>query len=229
MWSNRRALLGLIVIVALLIAGCGDDDGAADQPVVANGFVGTMDGTDAFVAVVLADDRVAAYVCDGDEEIAEYFWGPVGDSDVLDMTAASGAALQASVADDAVSGEITLSDGSLHRFRAEPAQGDAGLYYLVAGDRLDAELSAGWIVGNDGEQRGAVTRRRRFERTPRLANDGVRIGESSFAVARIGVSGGIIVPNNVFAPKDVALIEPVRVPNPPAPFVPIPLPNIGSK
>ena len=38
-----------------------------------NGYVGTVEGTDAYVAIVVADKTVLAYVCDGANQIAEAF------------------------------------------------------------------------------------------------------------------------------------------------------------
>ncbi len=42
-----------------------------------NGFVGTVEGTNAFVSILLGEEEGIAYVCDGDEDISEWFSGPI--------------------------------------------------------------------------------------------------------------------------------------------------------
>jgi hypothetical protein len=228
--GHRLLLLTLTLAALFVLSGCSGDAGDAGDaaPDGNNGFVGTVEGTNAFIAVVVADAHIAAYVCDGDAQISEYFWGPADGATALRLKGANGALLQAAVTNQTVAGEVTLTDGSTHAFTATTAAGDAGLYYLVADDTVDPDLAGGWVLDNDGNQRGAVTRRSRFEPTPRLTDTGVRIAGTSFAVARIAVSGGGITASQIIAPNNVAVAGVARAPNPPAPFVPIPLPNIGT-
>lgn len=115
-------------------------------------FVGKITGTRAFVAVVVADGRVRAYVCDGDDHtIHLYAWftgrgaggfdltgGPVADSHPDRLTGA--------VQDGAVVGRFSDPAGKSFSYRAGPATGRAGLFRAegkLGGYRV---TGGGWIV-----------------------------------------------------------------------------------
>jgi hypothetical protein len=113
---------------------------------------------DLFVAVVVTGDdeggpEVLAYACDGtaisvwftsDEETDGAAPGPAQDAE-----------LTLSRGDGEVSGTLLL-EGREHQFTAALADGDAGLYRGEA-DVLGAPMVGGWIVLDDGRQRGALT------------------------------------------------------------------------
>jgi serine/threonine-protein kinase len=140
----------LILLASLLLAACG---GAA-QP-ISGSFVGKVDGSDAFIAIVLhTNGEVTAYVCDS-AIISEWFKGSVTGSS-LDLTNASGARLTADLAADSFNGTFTLAGGSALNFSVTEEDQPAGLYR--GEDTVDGvDLVAGWIVLPDGDQRGAVS------------------------------------------------------------------------
>lgn len=170
-YSILEALLALalgLLIMALTGCGAGSSAGAPQREQEsgiraasshAGNFAGKVEGTEAFVAVVVdKEDRALAYVCDGREgetaDVAEWFRGAVAGDGSLDLTGEGGAGLSAEVADGGVSGTVTLG-GEEHAFSAEPAEEPAGLYRKVK-EVGGEEYVGGWIELPSGEERGAV-------------------------------------------------------------------------
>lgn len=155
----QRALI-LFTVLALAVGACGGDDDtdtATPDATPTNatgdrGFVGEVDGTDAYIAVVSGTTEAVAYVCDGDADIAEWFRGPVDADGHMELTNDRGATLEATIG-DGVTGAITFADGSTHDLAATAATGDAGLY-RIAGE--DPDVVGGWVVGLDGTARGSL-------------------------------------------------------------------------
>ncbi len=196
--------LGCVVLSACGSDGSGDNAQLEDLADAERGFVGTVEDTNAFVALLASDGEAVFYVCDGTEDIAEWFAGPV-DENAIDLTNAAGARVEATASDGGYAGTLTFADGERHRFQAEPAQSGAGLL-RVTGPEAEADgVVAGWIVANDGEQRGSL-RVQGVARTAPLAR-----GES------VTVSGTRYPVSIFLIPQAI----------PPAPFVPVPYPNTG--
>ena len=171
--AGRLTLAVAIGVGAVGLAACGDDYGSGDDgdddtgsgqvsepadtadPAGPAELVGEVEGGDAFVAIVTGEDgEVTAYVCDGVEgEMAgtgEWFSGEL-DGAELSLQADSGATLEAELTDDGATGTYTSADGTEQALAAEPAEGDAGLYRGEEGD-----VVAGFIVSNDGDDRGGM-------------------------------------------------------------------------
>jgi hypothetical protein len=166
---SRRVLAA--VTAALLIGfagGCGDGDEPADSaPLPQRVFVGTVSGSNAFIAIVTGGNLASAFVCDGKNGIWALFEATESDA-TLDLRSKSGATLAGDVTDDKVNGTLTL-DGTPLRFTAEPASGEAGLYLAEAESKTDTKrLRAGWIVLDGGEQRGAAQLGSTISAVPRL-------------------------------------------------------------
>ena len=140
-------LLGLAISLIVLLLACG---GAAEP--ISGVFAGKVDGSDAFVSVVLhTDGTVTAYVCDS-VGIAEWFKGSAG-ADTLDLTNAGGANITADLSADSFSGIFTPASGSALNFTVFFVNEPAGLYRLEE-TKDGAEYVTGWIVLPDGEARG---------------------------------------------------------------------------
>ncbi|MEW6240015.1 MAG: hypothetical protein ACOYZ8_15810 [Chloroflexota bacterium] len=154
----------LILLASLLLTACG---GAAEP--VSGSFVGKVNGSDAFIAVVLhTNGAVTAYVCDS-VSISEWFKGNV-DGASLDLTNASGARLTADLAPDSFTGTFTASDDSPLSFSVQQEDEPYGLYRDE--DTVDGvDLVAGWIVLPNGEQRGAVSGGGRIVPAPTFNTD----------------------------------------------------------
>jgi serine/threonine-protein kinase len=150
---KKKSVLSILVVTvflaSVLLAACG---GAST---VSGSFAGRVDGSDAFIAVVVhANGEVTAYVCDG-VAISEWFKGSV-DGSSLDLTNASGAHLTADLSADSIYGTFALAGGSALNFTTNAVTEPAGLYR--AEDTIDGvAYVGGWIVLPDGEERGLVS------------------------------------------------------------------------
>lgn len=100
--KNEILVALLSLVLAMVLAGCGTgsanvpdeqaaDGGPADAGSSHTGnYAGRVDGTDAFVDVVVdKQNHALAYLCDGEEgekaTLAEWFTGTVADDGTLDL------------------------------------------------------------------------------------------------------------------------------------------------
>lgn len=139
-------------------------------------LVGRVDGTDAFVAVLVGTKTVQAYVCDG-AGIAGWLHGSVHDGVAAAVADQAPQLLTADVTDTASSGRITLPDGSTHPFTLEAAKGDAGLFRLEKTVR-GVDYVGGWIRLNDGLVRGKITTKQTAQSADAQATDEEVVGSS---------------------------------------------------
>lgn len=115
-------------------------------------WVGTVEGTDAYIAILAdADGRAFAYLCDG-EQLVQYLDGRV-ESGTLTADDGEGTTITATVTDGAVSGRATLADGTAHAVEAPAATGEAGMWWLDE-ELEDGLRVGGWIRAADGTWRG---------------------------------------------------------------------------
>lgn len=161
-----RAVTSSFVGVALVVLGAcgssGSDDTAGPAPsATTRTFVGSAQGTAAFVAVVVDGSRALAYVCDGvpgDPEgtaptVQAWFNGS-SDGTAVNVTQPAGQ-LQLRLTETEMSGTLTLTDGRALPVTGRTVAGDAGLYRAEA-TGAGAKAVAGWILTADGQQRGGV-------------------------------------------------------------------------
>jgi hypothetical protein len=162
----RRGLsIAALVALSLVAAvGCGDDDddGAGAEAAPAGIFVGTVEGTDAYIGIKSDGEEVGGYLCNGKRGVSEdelvSVW--LDESDLADgeaeLTTREGEAVgSVTVTDAGVSGEVEI-DGESHPFSAEPASGETGIYREARGAPGEpGSREKGWIVLADGSVRGA--------------------------------------------------------------------------
>lgn len=176
--SVRALVTGVLIVVGVVcLAGCsGDSDAGADDAEDA-GFVGTVEGTDAFVGLVVATDTAAGadealvYVCDGEEGIREWFKSAVDDPRSFTLINDGGGTVTAELADGTWSGHVTFADGSTHGFTTVRAGGDGhGGAGISAAARSDSWHSPGCSRPAPTSFRspapGAVLISRRMSRLP---------------------------------------------------------------
>lgn len=178
-------------LLASLAACSSDDAGSAEQTnsdpaAFETSFVGEIAGTDAFVAVAVRDDKVWAYFCDGqgtgDSNVANYLTGALSDTHVTAVDE-EGAALDATLDGDVVSGSVTLPDGSDAAFTATRATGDAGWFSAQVGDATHSEAGS-WIRLADGRVRGTVV----------AVTEGAGGAGTPAEPDQLGGSGGVLPP-----------------------------------
>jgi hypothetical protein len=135
-----------LVAVALMasLAGCGDDDddgndgnGQDRSAPVSGTFVGKVDGSGQFVAVVAAPPaqgqqrrEVSAFVCDGDEACTWYTVATSG-NDVVAKAEDGEAQTDVALKKSGATGSVELPSGKTAEYSAREATATAGLYDLT--------------------------------------------------------------------------------------------------
>ena len=158
------------LFISLVFISCGEDSSTEPEPTIfeiqeKNGFVGKVNGTDAFIALLIRENEGIVYACNGDEKIYEWFRGSINESNKISLDNDDGAQVSAEFINNSFVGELTLRSGNLHSFTATPNKLDsAGIYHLSGDIAKQNEIEGGWIVNSDGEERGA------FQNTPRKSN-----------------------------------------------------------
>lgn len=167
----RAAVAGTVLIVTLSLAAdrahaqatvetpAGSTAEAADDALLAEAFVGAIDD-ELFIGVLVADhpaepDRktLVVYLCDGAGVSTWLFADAMGDSAVAQQ---GGTSIEMSLTDSGVHGVLDRAGASPQLFVAGVADDLAGLYRAV--ETIDGrDYVGGWIVLNDGRQRGAIT------------------------------------------------------------------------
>jgi hypothetical protein len=152
-----------------------------------HGFVGSVDGTEAFISIVTGFEVAMVLVVHGDGEIYESFEVDLPEDYSLIFENAVGAGISATYLDDEYSGDITLGNGNTHSFTASVIEGDvAGMFRIVREDCEQAGVEAAWIIDGAGAQRGAARVQARFLDTPVLDADKVTIGQTDYPVYKAG-------------------------------------------
>jgi hypothetical protein len=205
-WPSRRSLLVLFAIALLLtpLAGCGGDDGGDGNEPVTGTFVGRVQGTKAFVAVVASPARegqdrreVTVYVCDA-RRICELFSGTSSGDDFEASSDDDGAQAKGKLSAKAVTGTIELADRKPISYKASQATATAGLYDLTVSSngRLRGASAAGvGLTGRStaprpgtGTLKLADGKRLKFDVTRYSAGDPIRLRAGQ--VRLIVLSGG---------------------------------------
>jgi hypothetical protein len=150
--TPRRLLVSVIATFGVISMGCGGGGGAGGVSST-NTWVGKVQDSDAYAAMLIKDTTRYVYVTDG-KNVNFLFRGEIGETDVsnyftlrddqdhvINVQAPQGNTFR---------GIITVTAGQHLNFSVSPAKGDAGLYRAKEGT---AESS--WIVLEDGTFRGA--------------------------------------------------------------------------
>lgn len=164
---GRRAAAGLVAVAGIVLIACGSSEStettARSTSAKARTFVGTVEGTEAFVAVVFDGARALAYVCDGvpadptgTTPTIQAWFNRSSDGSTVDVQEPAGR-LQLQLTDTDMAGTLTLPDGRRVAVsgRSVAAGDDAGLYRAEASGAGGTAVG-GWIVAADGRQRGGV-------------------------------------------------------------------------
>jgi hypothetical protein len=143
----------LAALIAMLLAGPAASSASARAGPV--GYIGTVRGTHAFVAIVTHGSRVTAYVCDS-KTIAQWFKGFLKAGNAT-LTSSDGYVLRVTIGNGKANGSLHVpgARGNVHRFSSVQGTKPTGLYRgvtTVAGKRY----VGGWIILPDGRQRGEV-------------------------------------------------------------------------
>lgn len=155
--DTSRTLMALVT--GALLIGLSASAHAADDTLYAHAFSGEVD-EDLFIGVLVADrpseaerKALVVYLCDGADVSTWVFAEAEGDSAVVET---GGTRVQLSLAEDSVFGVVERPGVAPQGFVADLATAPAGLYRGI--ETFDGrEYVGGWIVLDDGRQRGAMT------------------------------------------------------------------------
>lgn len=144
-----------------------------EDTLFAHAFAGEVN-EELFIGVLVAEDpptperkALIVYLCDGADISTWLFGETTGDSVILE---AGETRVELSLAEDSVMGQVELAGAAPQDFVAEFAVEDAGLFRAV--ETVDGEdYVGGWVVLNDGRQRGALTLRGGVIENPTLDLD----------------------------------------------------------
>jgi hypothetical protein len=170
-WTRISGLL-----LGLLAIGATFGPGERARPALAQTaqltFVGTVEGTDAFIGIVTDGDRLIAYLCDGaGASLADFYTGAAHDAaaGMLTLKTDDGPDVLTLATDDvsqprlagfgtSLAGSFVMADGVSHAFIAELAAGPGALYRTdeTMPDGTDAE--GGWVVLSNGDVRGSLNK-----------------------------------------------------------------------
>jgi hypothetical protein len=162
---RRRGVVAVLAALGVgMLAACSDESNettASPTAVAVRSYVGTAQGTAAFVSVVVDGSRALAYVCDGvpadptgtAPTIQAWFNGP-SDGKAVDVQQPAGR-LQLELTGTDMTGTVTLADGRKLPVSGRAVDGDAGLYRAEAAG-ADVKAVGGWILAADGQQRGGI-------------------------------------------------------------------------
>ena len=111
--SRRWIRVGLLGIGFLGAPSCGALQNPPDQADLI--YVGTVDNSDAMLAVVVRSNQVTAYVCGGAESYATitlWFSGTIGSDGAFSLQAAQGSTLRATANGAILTGTVTTETGT---------------------------------------------------------------------------------------------------------------------
>ena len=151
--TARPPLVSVCATLLLLTMACGGGGGGSSGGGSSNTWVGKVEGTDAYAAMLIKDTTRFVYITDG-KDVNYLFKGQIGETDVsnyftlrddqshvLNVQAPQGNTFR---------GLITVSAGQHLSFSVSPAKGEGGLYRAKEG-----AAESYWIVLEDATFRGA--------------------------------------------------------------------------
>jgi hypothetical protein len=219
---TKIAIVLMSLVVSLVLISCEktstDPEANLFDIQGENGFVGTVDETDAFIALLVAEEEAIVYVCNGEEEISEWFRGDISDPYNISLANDAGAQVTAKFEGNVLSGQVSLLSMDSHSFEATPSNAEGAGVFRVMGDEAAQDgLEAGWIQNSAGDERGSIFFNFKFQKKTGIKIRDIKDGtsntllfaEKSYPIFRFSLmpssSAGydsITVPNNIFAPKN---------------------------
>ncbi|MFC9550522.1 hypothetical protein ACFTWF_06690 [Rhodococcus sp. NPDC056960] len=110
-------------------------------------YVGTVDGTDAYVALARSGNDMVAFLCDGDQ-MWTWMTGTM-EGDTATMSSPDGATLTATMSDGTVTGQVSAPGMPDKAFTAQPAAAEEGLFRATT-NHDGADYTLGWIMTANG-------------------------------------------------------------------------------
>jgi hypothetical protein len=148
----RRAGIPVVAALVLALGACGQQSEKVPDRATLDTFVGQVNDSPAYIALITDGERVAGFVSDG-KRYGKWFATADLDDDEAELIARDGAELgEVSINGDSASGDVIVGLRS-HSFEAQRATDKAGLFTAAEKKRQDS-FEAGWVVLADGSERG---------------------------------------------------------------------------
>jgi len=163
----------ILLLISVLVFSCSENNPTESELTLFDiqgkqGFVGSVNGTNAYIALLIAQTEGIVYVCNGEEEIAEWFRGDISDPTNFSLTNSQGANISAKFEGVSFTGEVTLRNDSTYSFTSTTSNAeDFGIIGIVDDEAIQDEVEGGWILKSDGDERGAFTISSVFNTPPR--------------------------------------------------------------
>jgi hypothetical protein len=171
--------------------GCSEDTTSEQEKTIfeiqgENGFVGTIEGTDAFIALLVTNKEALVYVCNGDEGIYEWFRGNITNPENFNLKNGYGSQVIGKFDGSIFSGSVILSDATTHLYTATPNAGSESGIFQIYGDLAAQEgVVAGWILNSKSEERGSFRLNTVFQVTPvKPKTSTISFKSNSFTIQR---------------------------------------------
>jgi lysophospholipase L1-like esterase len=142
----RLSVVAVAAVAVLALPGAGAGAGGGGT------WVGPLQGSNAFVAIVRDAQQIAAYVCDNGT-VGSWFFGPDGTADNVQLAGRDGSRLAIELDGQKATGTYTRN-GHAYKFEARATDKHA-LWRAEATDG-DSPILAGWIQ-NGSESRGTLS------------------------------------------------------------------------
>lgn len=192
------------IVTAAVVLGAGPSAGTAKGAT----FVGRVQGSDAYIAVLKDGRKIGGYLCDNGttSRWIEYRWLRNGVAPLVVGT--SGERLgSVRIRGRSATGTV-LVGGQKRRFRATlTRKQDGGLHFAI-GKQPDRLLVAGWILLADGSQRGAISRVNTQNLSSLPATSAPRL---DLKAAKVPIGGDTNVPPVEAEPQQLVVINIIAV------------------
>ena len=148
----RWGAIPAMIAIAVSLAACGQQGDKAPDTAVLETYVGQVEDSPAYIALITDGESLSGFVTDG-KQFGKWFATAELEDDQTQLTARDGAELgEVTIDGDSASGEVLVGLGTAP-FEASLASGDASLF-TAAERRGEDSFEAGWIVLPDGSERG---------------------------------------------------------------------------
>jgi hypothetical protein len=164
---RARQKQAVAVLLTMLVSVTISPAAATAHGASPRGYVGTVSGTRAFVAVVVRGSHVVAYVCDS-RKIAQWFKGVVH-AQKATLISRDGYVLHVTLGQRRATGSLRFPGQTtvVHGFAAGRDAKPSGLWRGTKTVR-GRQYLGGWVILRDGRQRGEVVSGSTDVGSPRL-------------------------------------------------------------
>ena len=199
-----RKWIGALIVAAAVVFSAGPGSSVARAAT----FVGRVQGSNAYIAVLKDGRRIGGYLCDNGS-ISRWIEYHGLRNGVAPLRAGTTGERLGSVrvAGRSATGTVVI-DGQKRRFRAAlTREADGGLHFAI-GKQPGRLLVAGWILLPDGSQRGAVSRVNTQTLSPLASTSAPRLDPKA---SKVQIGGDTELPPVNAEPEQLVVINIIAI------------------